>query len=176
MTSSHPFLSPRILIAVILLVQLSTSRVVNAFIPRPNAFTISREHFHTSSVISSTSTEETSQTTNTAEIDPKEAVKVFGRLAEKYIMLDSSGGMCCYSACTDCEFRDPNGGYIMADQSASRPKWIPTYEHRLFESSGKEHSSKWSNELFGKSVVLTKEEFVASIQNDLSYAPCLGGE
>ena len=33
-------------------------------------------------------------------VDPKEAVKLFGRLAEKYIMLDSSGGMCCYSACT----------------------------------------------------------------------------
>ena len=33
-------------------------------------------------------------------VDPKEAVKLFGRLAEKYIMLDSSGGMCCYSACS----------------------------------------------------------------------------
>ena len=33
-------------------------------------------------------------------IVPKEAVKLFGRLAEKYIMLDSSGGMCCYSACS----------------------------------------------------------------------------
>jgi hypothetical protein len=33
-------------------------------------------------------------------MDPKEAVKLFGRLAEKYIMLDSSGGMCCYSGCT----------------------------------------------------------------------------
>ena len=33
-------------------------------------------------------------------IDPKEVVKVFGRLAEKYIMLDASGGMCCYSACS----------------------------------------------------------------------------
>ncbi len=33
-------------------------------------------------------------------VDPKEAVKVFGRLAEKYIMLDASGGMCCYSACS----------------------------------------------------------------------------
>jgi len=42
-------------------------------------------------------------TTTTAQdvtIDPKEAVKVFGRLAEKYIMLDASGGMCCYSACS----------------------------------------------------------------------------
>ena len=34
------------------------------------------------------------------EINPKDAVKLFGRLAEKYVMLDSSGGMCCYSACS----------------------------------------------------------------------------
>ena len=34
-------------------------------------------------------------------LDPtKEAVKLFGRLAEKYIMLDASGGMCCYSGCS----------------------------------------------------------------------------
>ena len=32
--------------------------------------------------------------------DPKEIVKLFGRLAEKYILLDSSGGNCCYSGCT----------------------------------------------------------------------------
>lgn len=38
-------------------------------------------------------------TTEEVTIDPKEAVKLFGRLAEKYIMLDASGGMCCYSAC-----------------------------------------------------------------------------
>jgi len=84
----------------------------------------------------------------TVSVDPKDAVKLFGRLAEKYIMLDSSGGMCCYSACSDCEYRNPEGGYIMADQSASRPKWIPSYEHRAFESSGKEHTSKWSSEIF----------------------------
>ena len=34
------------------------------------------------------------------QTDPKEAVKLFGRLAEKYIMLDASAGMCCYSGCT----------------------------------------------------------------------------
>ena len=55
-------------------------------------------------------------------VEPKEAVKIFGRLAEKYIMLDDSGGLCCYSACSDCEFRLPGGGYRMADQSAARPK------------------------------------------------------
>ena len=36
----------------------------------------------------------------TAVLEPKEMVKVFGRLAEKYIMLDDSGGMCCYSGCS----------------------------------------------------------------------------
>lgn len=33
-------------------------------------------------------------------LEPKEVVKLFGRLAEKYIMLDDSGGRCCYSACS----------------------------------------------------------------------------
>jgi hypothetical protein len=36
----------------------------------------------------------------TISLDTKEVVKLFGRLAEKYIMLDDSGGMCCYSGCS----------------------------------------------------------------------------
>ena len=47
------------------------------------------------------STTATESTDMDAEIvvDDKQLVKLFGRLAEKYIMLDASGGMCCYSAC-----------------------------------------------------------------------------
>lgn len=107
------------------------------------------------------------------DLDQKEMVKVFGRLAEKYIMLDSSGGMCCYSACSDCEFRLPGGGYIMAEQSASRPKWIPSYDERSFES-GKEHTSKWSTEVFGDESVIAKEGFVQAVKN-MQYNPPLGG-
>ena len=48
-----------------------------------------------------TTVEEVTASDSTADvvidIDPKDAVKIFGRLAEKYIMLDESGGMCCYS-------------------------------------------------------------------------------
>jgi hypothetical protein len=111
--------------------------------------------------------------TETAMIDPKEAVKVFGRLAEKYIMLDSSGGLCCYSGCKDCEFRRPDGGYIMADQSAARPKWIPSYSSRV--ANGKEHISKWSSQLFQDGqTALTKEEFCNQLVQ-LDYAPTLGG-
>jgi hypothetical protein len=90
----------------------------------------------------------TTTDTTGVSVDPKEAVKLFGRLAEKYIMLDASAGLCCYSGCSDCEYREPGGGYRMADQSASRPKWIPNYDHRSFPSSGKEHTTKWSSELF----------------------------
>mmetsp|Transcript_29764 Transcript_29764/g.84908 ORF Transcript_29764/g.84908 Transcript_29764/m.84908 type:complete len:208 (-) Transcript_29764:89-712(-) len=107
-------------------------------------------------------------------IEPKEAVKLFGRLAEKYIMLDESGGMCCYSACKDCEYRLPDGGYRMADQSASRPKWIPIYEVRSFPNLDKEHKSKWSTEIFTNGPAVTKEDFVAAMK-EMSYAPPLGG-
>ena len=107
-------------------------------------------------------------------IDPKEMVKLFGRLAEKYIMLDESGGMCCYSACSDCEFRLPDGGYRMADQSSSRPKWIPVYEERKFEGLGKEHIAKWKTEIFTNGPAVTKDEFVSALTG-MDYVPPLGG-
>mmetsp|Transcript_7697 Transcript_7697/g.16062 ORF Transcript_7697/g.16062 Transcript_7697/m.16062 type:complete len:227 (-) Transcript_7697:259-939(-) len=106
------------------------------------------------------------------KVDPKEAVKVFGRLAEKYIMLDASAGMCCYSACSDCEFRLPDGGYRMADQSAARPKWIPNYERR--SANGKEHTTKWRSQLFAQGPALSEDAFCQALQA-LDYAPTLGG-
>uniref|UniRef100_A0A7S1UTP4 Uncharacterized protein n=1 Tax=Grammatophora oceanica TaxID=210454 RepID=A0A7S1UTP4_9STRA len=107
-------------------------------------------------------------------MEPKIAVKVFGRLAEKYIMLDATGGMCCYSACSDCEYREPGGGYRMADQSSSRPKWIPVYDERKFETLDKEHTTKWSTELFVDGPALTKEEFCSRLP-EMTFAPPLGG-
>ena len=104
----------------------------------------------------------------------KEAVKIFGRLAEKYIALDSSGGNCCYSGCTGCEYRLPDGGYKMADQTAARPKWIPHYDVRVMNT--KQHTTKWSSNLFlhPNVTAITKDEFVNAIVN-LEYVPPLGG-
>ena len=120
----------------------------------------------------------TAEETAAVSIDPKDAVRVFGRLSEKYIMLDESGGMCCYSACKDCEYRLPDGGYRMADQRSSRPKWIPVYEERVFSGQGKEHTAKWKAGIFGdgedSKPSVTKEEFVAALI-DLDYVPPLGG-
>lgn len=111
---------------------------------------------------------------DTVSLEPKEVVKLFGRLAEKYIMLDETGGMCCYSACKDCEFRLPDGGYRMADQSAARPKWIPIYEERNFAGQNKEHTAKWKNEIFTDGPSVDKDQFVNAVVN-MSYAPPLGG-
>ena len=112
---------------------------------------------------------------DTIHVDAKEAVKLFGRLAEKYIMLDASAGMCCYSACSDCEYREPGGGYRMADQISARPKWIPCYDHSEFKAQGKEHTTRWSTEIFlNDKPVVTKEEFVERIVN-MQFIPPLGG-
>ncbi|CAJ1936583.1 unnamed protein product [Cylindrotheca closterium] len=127
--------------------------------------------------LSSTQRQGGSQLYSTAEevsIEPKDVVRLFGRLAEKYIMLDESGGMCCYSGCKDCEYRLPDGGYRMADQSAARPKWIPVYEERNFSGQNKEHKTKWSTEIFSEGPSVTKEEFVKAL-SEMQYAPPLGG-
>lgn len=63
----------------------------------------------------------------------------------------------------------------MADQSSSRPKWIPVYDERKFEAMGKEHTSKWSSEIFTNGPAVTKEEFVEAILEQLEYVPPLGG-
>jgi hypothetical protein len=145
----------------LILLVLSSVGIVAAFAPSP---------LHGARVRGGTSL---FSTTNVS-VDPKEAVKLFGRLAEKYIMLDSSGGLCCYSGCSDCEFRLPGGGYIMADQSAARPKWIPVYEERIFENQNKEHIAKWKTGIFTDGPSVTREEFVNAMV-EMSYATPLGG-
>ncbi|GKY95807.1 hypothetical protein MPSEU_000541400 [Mayamaea pseudoterrestris] len=123
----------------------------------------------------SSSEASSTSTTNTAvPVDTKkEAVKIFGRLAEKYIMLDALAGQCCYSGCSDCEFRLPGGGYRMADQSSARPKWIPNYSMR--EANGKKHETKWAIGLFPHGdEKLNMGQFVQRIRG-IAYAPPLGG-
>lgn len=61
----------------------------------------------------------------------------------------------------------------MADQSSSRPKWIPAYDHREFQS-GKEHTTKWSTEIFTEGPAVTKDQFVERVIG-MTFAPPLGG-
>lgn len=107
-------------------------------------------------------------------LSPKEACKLFGRIADKYILLDASAGLCCYSACSDCEFRDPDGGYRMADMSAARPKWVCSYARREFKTEmAKQHTSAWAA-LFSSDKKLGKAAFVEGVAA-LPFAAPLGG-
>lgn len=82
--------------------------------------------------------------TSTAEgIDVAEMTKVFGRIAEKAIYQDAEVGACCHSACADCEWRLPDGGYRWDIQRAVRPKWIPCYTERDFEDDRGCHKPQW---------------------------------
>ena len=62
----------------------------------------------------------------------------------------------------------------MADQSSARPKWIPCYDERKFEAQNKEHTTKWSSEIFTGGPAVTKEQFVERVIN-MEFAPPLGG-
>jgi hypothetical protein len=63
----------------------------------------------------------------------------------------------------------------MADQTSSRPKWIPVYETRTFEVlEGKTHTTKWSTELFTDGPAIDQETFVRRLQS-MKFVPPLGG-
>ena len=61
-----------------------------------------------------------------------DAAKIFGRLAEKTLYLDATVGACCHSACSDCEWRTPGGGYRWDVMKAQVAKWLPCYLTRDF--------------------------------------------
>lgn len=92
-----------------------------------------------------------------SELDVKEYIKIFGRLSEKMLFGDASAGLCCHSACDDCEWR-----YSFDILQSARPKWIPTYRENKFED-GREHITKWSG-LFEGEEALNKEQFCERLQ------------
>ena len=73
----------------------------NAFVPTSGSSPAVGAFANAPAASTSAGRRTTSLASTEVSVDPKEAVKLFGRLAEKYIMLDDSGGMCCYSACSE---------------------------------------------------------------------------
>ena len=61
------------------------------------------------SIRASAATAEASTGVSTAEV-----AKLFGRFAENVLHLDRDVGACCHSACSDCEWRTPDGGREVA--------------------------------------------------------------
>lgn len=91
-------------------------------------------------------------------IDSAEAVALFGRLAEKAIYMDPNVGACCHSACSDCEWRKPDGGYRFDVMRSGRPKWFPSYTRRDFEDERGSHECQWGT-VFEGSDALEKDDF-----------------
>merc|ERR1740117_1973342 len=82
------------------------------------------------------------------EVSTADAAKLFGRLAEPVLYLDPTIGACCHSACSDCEWRDPEGGYRFDLLKAMQPKWVPCYRERDFADERGSHTTRWSSVLF----------------------------
>lgn len=105
-----------------------------------------------------------------------EVAKLFGRFAEKVLYLDKEVGACCHSACSDCEWRMPDGGYRFDVLRAARPKWIPCYFSRDYLiNDGGCHVPQWASALFPEGLdmdtTISREAFDSRIQSLVYTAP-----
>lgn len=103
-----------------------------------------------------------------ADIDVKEYIKIFGRLGEKKLFGDESAGLCCHSACENCEWR-----YSFDIIQSARPKWIPTYREIIFKD-GREHIAKWSEIFLEGDKTINRDQFcerIAAIKFEMPLGP-----
>ena len=101
------------------------------------------------------------------------ASMLFGLLAEPVLYLDAEVGACCHSACSDCEWRTPDGGYRWDVMKAMQPKWVGCYRERDFEDQRGSHAPKWATTLFAESDEIGRDEFVARLRG-MEYAEAMG--
>lgn len=108
-------------------------------------------------------------------IATREAAKLFGRISENQLYLDKDVGACCHSACSDCEWRLPDGGYRFDLLKSSVPKWLPCYMERDFEDERGSHAPVWARALFpeGASEISASEfgERVAALEFTMPMGP-----
>lgn len=77
------------------------------------------------------------------EVEEREVIKLFSRLADDYLLLDIPGagtpGMmnCCHGGCDNCAY-----SHVFDNLSAGRPKWVPVYATRQL-IDGRSHTSPW---------------------------------
>lgn len=127
-----------------------------------------------------------------------QVAKLYGRLAEMTLYLEKDVGVCCHSACSDCEWRLPDGGYrfdilkstgaciaccpasCYATPSYARlrcaaPKWLPCYFARDFEDERGCHVPAWSSALFpdGAESSVSRTEFDERFRA-MEYASAMG--
>lgn len=99
------------------------------------------------------------------------AAKLFGRLADKKLLLDVPGAgtpevrNCCHGGCDNCDF-----SRVFDELNAGRPKWIPLYAEREL-IDGRRHESTWGALFEGDRLDATA--FVDKVRG-LDYRPSMG--
>jgi len=104
----------------------------------------------------------------TTALPSAEAARLFGRFTDPILYLDAAVGACCHSACSDCEWRDPEGGYRFDLMKSVQPKWLCCYLHRDFADERGSHTPKWVLALFPEgeaSAALSRAEFETRLQD-----------
>eukprot|EP01041_Mallomonas_annulata_P012609 gene12609-26549_t len=111
-------------------------------------------------------------TLHDSKLDTREQTKIFGRLADKNLLLDVPGAgspemmNCCHGGCDNCEY-----SRIFDNLSSGRPKWIPIYIERQLVD-GRSHISPWKG-IFENDNEISKEDFISRLRL-LEYRACLG--
>lgn len=106
-------------------------------------------------------------------LDDRELTKLFGRMADKLLLLDVEGAgtvemkNCCHGGCDNCPY-----SRVFDEMRSGRPKWVALYSYREL-IDGRNHQSPWADALFGEDASLTQEAFAQRV-NELPYAACLG--
>lgn len=103
-----------------------------------------------------------------------ELTRLFGRLAEKRLLLDvpmagtAELRNCCHGGCDNCDF-----SRVFDEMSAGKPKWIPLYVKREFED-GRSAVSTWSTMFEGDELV-NAAAFVDRFKK-LPFTPPMGAK
>ena len=105
-------------------------------------------------------------------VEPRELTKVFGRIADKTLLLDIPGAgtpemmNCCHGGCDNCAY-----SHVFDEMSSGRPKWIPLYISRTL-IDGRNHVAPWAS-IFQDKSKISKQDFLKGIIS-LPYKNSLG--
>mmetsp|Transcript_1644 Transcript_1644/g.2510 ORF Transcript_1644/g.2510 Transcript_1644/m.2510 type:complete len:192 (+) Transcript_1644:53-628(+) len=89
--------------------------------------------------------------------------QIFGRLADKCILLDIPGAgtpemrNCCHSGCDNCLY-----SRVFDEMNAAKPKWIALYTTREF-IDGRDHTAPWTR-IFEEDEELSVDKFVDRVK------------
>ncbi|KAG8465066.1 hypothetical protein KFE25_012429 [Diacronema lutheri] len=103
------------------------------------------------------------------ELSNADLCKLFGRLADKVVLMDESSGACCHSGCDGCPYR-----YSFDVLEAVAPKWLCTYVTKTI--AGREHTPRLISTAFGDAKQVSRADFaqrVARAAYELPIGPAL---